>query len=74
MDRSAAREAVDRLVGHHRDCCLWFLRRDYLPRSDQDRLRILQQIQRHGDRDAFRQAGELRRWLSADSSERSASS
>lgn len=66
--------AVDQLVERYRDRCLWFLRPDYLPTTRQARLRALESIQRHGDREAFTQAAELREWLSHNSSAGSAGS
>ena len=73
-DRDSRRADVDRLVDDYRVRCLWFLRPDYYPASDAERLRVLDYIERYGDRDAFRKAGELRRWLSRPSSVRSAGS
>ena len=66
------REDVDRLVDEYRVRCLWFLREDYYPATDAERLRVLDEIARQGDRDAFRRAGELRQWLSRRSSADSA--
>lgn len=66
--------AVDALVERYRDRCLWYLRPDYLPTTRQARLRALESIQRHGDREAFTQAAELREWLSHRSSAGSAGS
>ncbi|MBM3459488.1 MAG: hypothetical protein FJX77_13285 [Armatimonadetes bacterium] len=63
---------IDRLVTEHRTVCLWFLREDYLPATLEERMRVLQYIQQHGNRAAFRQAGELRECLSRLSSENSA--
>ena len=65
-------EAVDRLVDEYRQRCLWFLRSEYYPVTDAERLQVLEYIERHGDREAFRQAAEIRRWLSRTSSARSA--
>jgi hypothetical protein len=61
-------EAVNRLVDEYRQRCLWFLRTDYYPVSDVERLRVLAYIERYGDRAAYRRAAELRRWLSRTSS------
>jgi hypothetical protein len=72
--RTGAREAVDSLVDANRLRCLWFLRADYYPSSDEERERVLLQIERHGDRDAYRRARELRRWLSPRCNDRSAAS
>ncbi len=55
--------AVNRLVDEYRDRCLWFLREGYYPETREQRLRVLAQIERHGDRAAFLRAAELRRWL-----------
>jgi hypothetical protein len=64
--------AVDQLVDEYRHRCLWFLRPDYYPATDEERLRVLGQIERHGDRDAFQRAAKIRQWLSQISSARSA--
>jgi len=71
---SDVERAIEALVERYRDQCLWFLRRDYLPTTRQARLRALESIQRHGDREAFIQAAELREWLSQHSSAGSAGS
>ena len=62
------RQQVNRLVDVYRNQCLWFLRTDYYPSSREDIIRVLDYIKRYGDREAFRQAGELYQWLSHDSS------
>jgi hypothetical protein len=67
-------ESVNRLVDEYRHRCLWFLRSDYYPETDTQRLRVLDYIERHGDREAFRRAAEIRRWLSRISSAPSADS
>ena len=65
-------EAVDRLVDEYRQRCLWFLRSEYYPVTDTERLQVLEYIERYGDREAFRRAARIRRWLSQTSSARSA--
>ena len=72
MGRGDWEAAVDALVEEYRLRCLWFLRADYRPASDEERLRVLQEIEKHGDREAFRRASELRAWLSLSSSAASA--
>lgn len=67
-------EAVNRLVDEYRLRCLWFLREDYYPATDAERLRVLQCIERHGDVAAYRRAAEIRSWLSRTSSAPSAAS
>lgn len=66
--------AVDRLVDEYRTRCLWFLREGFYPRSTEERIAVLRLIERNADRDGFRRAAELRRWLSPSSNERSATS
>jgi hypothetical protein len=68
------RRRINRLVDTYRDRCLWFLRADYYPTDRQEALRTLDYIRRYGDREAFRQAGELYQCLSPDSSRPSAAS
>jgi len=74
MTRSADElsAAVDELVEQYRNRCLWFLRSDYYPASDTERLRVLGYIERYGDLEAYRRAGRLKRWLSQRSSASSA--
>jgi hypothetical protein len=61
--------AVDAFVDEQRARCLWFLRADYYPATLEERLSVLDQIARRGDRAAFVRAAELRQWLSRPSSE-----
>lgn len=70
--RPRIEEEIDRLVDECRLSCLWYLRPDYYPKDDLQRDRVLERIQRNGDRAAFQKAAELRRWLSLRSSARSA--
>ena len=60
--------ALRELVDEYRDRCLWFLRRDYYPATTEEARRVLDAIQRHGDRDGFRRAARIRQWLSPASS------
>jgi hypothetical protein len=69
---AASRSAIDRLVDEYRLRCLWFLRPDYYPSTDTERIRVLLYIERHGDRDAYQRAREMRRWLSQSSNAPSA--
>lgn len=65
---------LDRLVDEYRSRCLWFLRPDFYPRTDAEILRVLHEIEAHGDLRAFQRAAHFRRWLSRSSSESSATS
>ena len=60
--------ALRALMDEYRSRCLWFLRGDYYPSTEVEWLRVLEQIERHGDREAYRKAGEIRQWLSRHSS------
>ena len=64
--------AIDTLVDRYRDRCLWFLRPDYYPASDSERLHVLAYIERYGDLKAYRQAAQLKRWLLQSSNATSA--
>jgi hypothetical protein len=58
-----AEVALRGLVDDYRERCLWFLRRDYYPSTPNEVQRVLDYIQRYGDRDGFRRAGEVRQCL-----------
>jgi hypothetical protein len=58
---------VVRLVDEYRDRCLWFLREDFYPETVEQCLRVLDYIQRHGDRAAYLKADQARRWLLQES-------
>lgn len=73
IDQDILRQ-VNQLVDRYRDRCLWFLRPDYYPTDRRGILRTLDYIRRYGDREAFRQAGQLYQWLSPNSNENSVAS
>jgi hypothetical protein len=73
-DAAEIKETVRRLVDEYRDRCLWFLRRDYYPEGREEVLRTLDYIERHGDRQGYQRAAEIRRWLSHPSNGPSAGS
>lgn len=73
-EESRVAAAVRKLVDDYRARCLWFLREDYYPSTREERLRILEYIERHGDREAYRKAGAIRQWLLRNSSAKSAAS
>jgi len=65
---------IDALVDECRFESLWYLRRDYYPRTDLERWQVLDAIQEHTHVDAFRRAGRLKEWLSRHSNAGSAAS
>jgi hypothetical protein len=74
MDRQALIEEIDAFVDDHRDHCLWFVRTDFRPTTDEERRWVLTQIQRRSNQSAFARAATLKRWLSPRSNDASAAS
>lgn len=74
QERSEAEQALRQLVDEYRSRCLWFLRSDYYPVTDEEARRALDYIERYGDREAFLRVAAIRRWLSPTSSAPSAGS
>jgi hypothetical protein len=72
MSDDSIREEFRRLLAEHRCQCLWFLREDYVPGTVSEMLRVLGQIQQHGNLEAFRRAGAIKQWLLQNSSGASA--
>jgi hypothetical protein len=64
----AAAAALRALIDEYRISCLWFLEPDYYPATEAEALRVLDAIERHGDRAAFQRAAQIRQWLSPTSS------
>jgi len=73
-DRDEIVRAIDRLIDECRVQCLWYVRPDYYPRTDLERLRMLEAIQERSGLAVFQRAGALKTWLSRHSSDASASS
>ena len=71
-DREAVMQKVDALVDEYRGRCLWFLRADFYPQTDEEILRTLGYIERYGDVVAFQKAATLRQWLLQNTSALSA--
>ncbi len=63
---------INTLVDECRVRCLWFLREDYYPQTTEERLRVLDYIQRYGDMAAFQKAAALKQCLLQSSNEKSA--
>jgi len=59
----AAGDSIEKLVEDYRARCLWFLRPDYMPTSDDEILRALSLIERYGDRAGYQRAEEIKSWL-----------
>ena len=62
-DTAALMRRVHALVDEYRVRCLWYLREDYSPQTPTEAIRVLEAIERHGDREAFRKAAGLRQAL-----------
>jgi hypothetical protein len=69
-----ADQALRELMDEYRTRCLWFLRRDYYPGTVVEARRVLDAIERRGDRKAFQRSARIRQWLSPPSSATSAGS
>lgn len=67
-DEQELASRIDRLVDENRTRALWFLRPDWYPSTREERVRALEYIERRADRETFRRAAVLRRWLSQTSS------
>ena len=60
------------LMEKYRVRCLWFLSPQYLPETPEAAWRVLEYIERYGDRQAYLEAEELKQWLSRTFNVRSA--
>jgi hypothetical protein len=63
MNSSSFNE-INVLVEEYRDRCLWFLKPEYFVNTHDEALRVLDLIERYGDRSAYQRAEQLRQWLS----------
>ncbi len=61
------------LIGCYRSRCLWFLAEDFVPETPEQVIRVLEYIERYGDREGFVRARRLKQWLSPSISEKSVS-
>ena len=67
-----AGELIDRMVDEYRDQALWFLRPDYYPQTDAERLQVLDYIEQRSDLPTFRRVAAARECLLRTSNARSA--
>lgn len=63
---------INNFIDAHRAECLWYMDTNYYPTNYSEYLKVLRQIESHGDRETFKQAKELEKWLSQNSSKLSA--
>jgi len=61
--QQSALTEVAALVAEYRSKALWFLRPDYTPATNEEALRILDLVERYGDKEAFHRSRRLRQWL-----------
>jgi len=71
-DAQTIYDEIDKLIEQNRVNCLWFVRTDYFPKTTEERLSILRDIERHGNRATFVAARNLRDCLLQISNETSA--
>lgn len=55
------------LIEEYRERCLWFLRPDYVPKTVSEIIKVLDLIERYGDRTGYERAEEIKAWLSPHS-------
>jgi len=65
------KEQLAILISRYRSRCLWFLAEDFVPETPEQAVRVLEYIERYGDRQGFVQARRLKQWLSPSISEAS---
>jgi len=65
------KEQLTVLMRRYRSRCLWFLAEDFMPETPEQAMRVLEYIERYGDREGFIQARRLKQWLSPSISEAS---
>lgn len=73
MMESEITQQLMELIGRYRSRCLWFLAEDFVPETRQQAVRVLEYIERYGDREGFVQARRLKQCLSPNISEESVS-
>ena len=56
-------ETVRTLVDEYRGMCFWNFAEDFLPRTREQLLMVLDNLERYGDLAAYRRAGRIREWL-----------
>jgi hypothetical protein len=61
------------LVERYRARCLWCLAPDFVPQTPEQAFRVLEYIERYGERQGFMQARRLKQWLSPRINARSVS-
>lgn len=66
-------EEISRLMDLYRPQCLWFLKTDVTPNDPDSAARILDYIERYGDRSAYEKVQKLKKCLLQNSSAISAS-
>ena len=56
-------EAMQSLVDDYRTMCFWSMDEGFYPRTRQEIMIALDNLERYGDMSAYRRAGEIRQWL-----------
>jgi hypothetical protein len=57
------------LLNDYRDMCLWYMDRDFVPKTSSDLIAVLDGIDYNGTMDAYRRVGRIRTWLSQNSNQ-----
>ena len=68
VEEIANTEEYRSLVEKYRWMCLWSFPEDILPKTKREMSLVLDAFENYGDMNAYRKAGEIRKWLSQSSS------
>lgn len=56
-------EQMRSLVEDYRAMCFWNFSEDFMPSTREQVILALDAVERYGDLNAYRRAGEIRKWL-----------
>lgn len=56
-------QELQSLVNDYRSMCFWNMAEDFMPRTREEVLVALDNLERYGTMDAYRRAGVIRTWL-----------
>lgn len=59
MDKTNTTDCINRFIDEQRQLCLWFMRPDYRPSTDGEKIMVLKKIQLRANLEAYKKAGEM---------------
>lgn len=63
VERIVSSPELKSLVNDYRSMCFWNMAEDFMPRTREEVLIVLDNLERYGTMDAYRRAGVVRSWL-----------